>query len=126
MFRGVLIQHQTTIPAGMCNMLLRFDSWWYWWKHICCYNRPLSQRNNLHRGLTSDKTRITKSLASARRRASHPPPPKISKWRASFFCLAAKVRNLGYIVMLRARMFRSLIPVLMIKERNIRARNITI
>ena len=32
----------------------------------------------------------------------------------------------GYIVMLRARMFRSLIPVLMIKERNIRARNITI
>ena len=30
---------------------------------------------------------------------------------------------LGYIVMLRARMFRSLIPVLMIKERNIRARN---
>ena len=33
---------------------------------------------------------------------------------------------LGYIVMLRARMFRSLIPVLMIKERNIRARNITI
>ena len=28
--------------------------------------------------------------------------------------------------MLRARMFRSLIPVLMIKERNIRARNITI
>ena len=34
--------------------------------------------------------------------------------------------NCGYIVMLRARMFRSLIPVLMIKERNIRARNITI
>ena len=33
---------------------------------------------------------------------------------------------MGYIVMLRARMFRSLIPVLMIKERNIRARNITI
>ena len=32
----------------------------------------------------------------------------------------------GYIVMLRARMCRSLIPVLMIKERNIRARNITI
>ena len=32
----------------------------------------------------------------------------------------------GYIVMLRARMFRSLIPILMIKERNIRARNITI
>ena len=32
----------------------------------------------------------------------------------------------GYIVMLRARMFRSLIPVLMIKERDIRARNITI
>ena len=32
----------------------------------------------------------------------------------------------GYIVMLRARMFRSLIPVLMIKERNIRARNIAI
>ena len=31
----------------------------------------------------------------------------------------------GYIVMLRARMFRSLIPVLMIKERNIRARNIS-
>ena len=28
--------------------------------------------------------------------------------------------------MLRARMFRSLIPVLMIKEQNIRARNITI
>ena len=36
------------------------------------------------------------------------------------------MRILGYIVMLRARMFRSLIPVLMIKERNIRARNITI
>ena len=36
------------------------------------------------------------------------------------------VKNVGYIVMLRARMFRSLIPVLMIKERNIRARNITI
>ena len=35
-------------------------------------------------------------------------------------------KNQGYIVMLRARMFRSLIPVLMIKERNIRARNITI
>ena len=33
---------------------------------------------------------------------------------------------LGYIVMLRARMFRSLIPVLMIKEGNICARNITI
>ena len=33
---------------------------------------------------------------------------------------------LDYIGMLRARMFRSLIPVLMIKERNIRARNITI
>ena len=33
---------------------------------------------------------------------------------------------LGYIVMLCARMFRSLIPVLMIKQRNIRARNITI
>ena len=32
----------------------------------------------------------------------------------------------GYIVMLRAWIFRSLIPVLMIKERNIRARNITI
>ena len=29
--------------------------------------------------------------------------------------------NWGYVVMLRARMFRSLIPVLMIKERNIRA-----
>ena len=35
-------------------------------------------------------------------------------------------KNEGYIVMLRARMFRSLIPVLMINERNIRARNITI
>ena len=34
--------------------------------------------------------------------------------------------TLGYIVMLRARMFRSLIPVLMIKEQSIRARNITI
>ena len=31
--------------------------------------------------------------------------------------------SFGYIVMLRARMFRSLIPVLMIKERNIRVRN---
>ena len=37
-----------------------------------------------------------------------------------------KLLDLGYIVMLRARLFRSLIPVLMIKERNIRARNITI
>ena len=46
--------------------------------------------------------------------------------RPSVSILAAKDRNLGYIVMLRARMFRSLIPVLMIKERNIRARNITI
>ena len=45
-----------------------------------------AQRNKLHRGLTSDKTRITKSLASARWRGSHP-PPKISKWRASFFYL---------------------------------------
>ena len=35
-------------------------------------------------------------------------------------------KQFGYIVMLRVRMFRSLIPVLMIKERNIRARNITI
>ena len=34
--------------------------------------------------------------------------------------------NDDYIVMLRARMFRSLMPVLMIKERNMRARNITI
>ena len=34
--------------------------------------------------------------------------------------------NDGYIVMLRARMFRSLMPVLMIKERNMRARNIMI
>ena len=34
--------------------------------------------------------------------------------------------NDGYIVMLRARMFRFLIPVLMIKEWNIRVRNITI
>ena len=33
---------------------------------------------------------------------------------------------LGYIVMLRARMFRSLIIRTGIKERNIRARNITI
>ena len=32
----------------------------------------------------------------------------------------------GYIVMLRARMFRSLIIRIGIKERNIRARNITI
>ena len=32
----------------------------------------------------------------------------------------------GYIVMLRARMFRSLISRTGIKERNIRARNITI
>ena len=36
------------------------------------------------------------------------------------------VVNLGYIVMLRARMFRSLIIRTGIKERNIRARNITI
>ena len=36
------------------------------------------------------------------------------------------VARCGYIVMLRARMFRSLIPVLKIKERNIRARNIAI
>ena len=34
--------------------------------------------------------------------------------------------NDGYIVMLRARMFRSLMPVLMIKERNMRARSMTI
>ena len=34
--------------------------------------------------------------------------------------------NCGYIVMLRARMFRSLIIRTGIKERNIRARNITI
>ena len=34
--------------------------------------------------------------------------------------------KIGYIVMLRARMFRSSIPVPTIKERNIRARNITI
>ena len=38
----------------------------------------------------------------------------------------AASQHFGYIVMLRARMFRSLIPVLMIKERNIRERNITI
>ena len=37
-----------------------------------------------------------------------------------------RLEKSGYIVMLRARMFRSLIPVLTIKERNIRARNITI
>ena len=36
------------------------------------------------------------------------------------------VRILGYIVMLRARMFRSLIIRTGIKERNIRVRNITI
>ena len=35
-------------------------------------------------------------------------------------------KNCGYIVMLRARMFRSLIIRTGIKERNIRARNITI
>ena len=34
--------------------------------------------------------------------------------------------NCGYIVMLRARIFRSLIIRTGIKERNIRARNITI
>ena len=38
----------------------------------------------------------------------------------------AIVEKLGNIVMLRVRMFRSFIPVLMIKERNICARNITI
>ena len=46
--------------------------------------------------------------------------------RPSFACKDGKS---GYIVMLRARMFRSLIPVLtrgQVKERNIRARNITI
>ena len=40
--------------------------------------------------------------------------------------LPLECASLGYIAMLRARMFRSLIPVLMIKERNIHARNITI
>ena len=33
-----------------------------------------AQRNNLHIELASDKTRITKSLASARWRGSHLPP----------------------------------------------------
>ena len=79
-------------------------------------------------------------------------PPELSRFRTSpaglpvnkqnlpvFYCnslrqpavipsnpLVSSFSNLGYIVMLRARMFRSLVPVLMIKERNIRARNITI
>ena len=33
----------------------------------------MATEESLHRGLTSDKTRITKSLASARWRGSHPP-----------------------------------------------------
>ena len=49
---------------------------------------------------------------------------KLSIYDGSQSCFVVKV--FGYIVMSRARMFRSLIPVLMIKERNIRARNITI
>ena len=40
--------------------------------------------------------------------------------------LDSKLENVGYIVMLRARLFRSLIIRTGIKERNIRARNITI
>ena len=46
--------------------------------------------------------------------------------RCLFDCVCKCVCKWGCIVMLRARMFRSLIPVLMIKERNIRARNMTI
>ena len=58
--------------------------------------------------------------------------PVIIPWKLRKFCvskwsLEKNGDHFGYnIVMLRARMFRSLIPVLMIKERNIRARNITI
>ena len=41
-----------------------------WVYELCNTN---STEESLHRGLTSDKTRITKSLASARWRGSHPP-----------------------------------------------------
>ena len=37
------------------------------------FSRARGTEESLHRGLTSDKTRITKSLASARWRGSHPP-----------------------------------------------------
>ena len=53
----------------------------------------------------------------------------LEKARQSFFSQTAEAKNMadfGYIVMLRAWMFRSLIIRTGIKERNIRARNITI
>ena len=50
----------------------------------------------------------------------------ILRWRTISISLAANDVNLGYIVMLRAQIFRSFIIRTGIKERNIRARNITI
>ena len=44
----------------------------------------------------------------------------------SVFLFFVGVEIVGLYRLLRARMFRSLIPVLMIKERNIRAREIAI
>ena len=63
--------------------------------------------------------------------------PTKSKWaQTGHLCTTAQAgavqefshvgQNFGYIVMLRARIFRSLIIRTGIKERNIRARNITI
>ena len=52
--------------------------------------------------------------------------PKQKHFSVISACAAAYWAICGYIVMLRARMFRSLIIRTRIKERNIRAHNITI
>ena len=56
-------------------------------------NKAVTEES-LHRELTSDKTRITKSLASARWSGSHPPPPPENFNMAGIFFLKKIQQNL--------------------------------
>ena len=71
-------------------------------------------------------TKIVKKARKALRRRATQPKIKFSKDVKLPFFNCAVPRFFGLYRYVTARMFRSLIPVLMIKERNILARNITI
>ena len=101
------------------------------WRYLNCCCKRHFWRNRIYQTIKIYRPRASKPLKSFIQKINVRPVKRfrthvLLSTQSTIWFNFELVGIFGYIVMLRARMFRSLIPVLMIKERNIRARNITI